>query len=242
MSTLPADATVSVVFPAYQEETFLPTAVGDVVNGLRALGVTFEVIVVENGSSDRTREVAETLAEQYPEVKARWIDGADYGRALRQGLLEARFDYVVNFDVDLYDLSFLTAAISKMHGPVGPSIVVGSKRGEGSVDNRHWTRKVVTGVFTLLLRYGFGLKVSDTHGMKAMRRLDVLPVAKGCKFGTDLFDTELVLRSERTGLSTAELPVIIDEKRPARTPIVSRIVRTIRGLVRLRIALWRDSD
>ena len=146
----------------------------------------------------------------------------------------------MNFDVDLSDRDFACRAVSQMDLPGGPSIVVGSKRGDGSVDNRHWTRQVVTGVFSGLLRYGFGLKVSDTHGMKAMRRADVLPVAQRCQFGTDLFDTELVLRTERAGFATAELPVVIEEKRPARTPIVSRILRTLRGLARLRVALWRS--
>jgi glycosyltransferase AglD len=240
MHSIPVDASVSVVFPAYQEQDFITSAVTDVVDGLRTMGVAFEVIVVENGSTDGTRAEADGLAARYGEVRSMSIDAPDYGRALRHGLLAATKDYVVNFDVDLYDLDFAARAVSQMHAPGGPSIVVGSKRGDGSVDNRHWTRKVVTGVFSGLLRYGFGLRVSDTHGMKAMRRADVLPVAERCQFGTDLFDTELVLRTERAGFKTGELPVVIEEKRPARTPIVSRIVRTVRGLARLRVALWRD--
>ena len=158
-----SDALISVVFPAYQEETFLPTAVADVTNGLRSAGRHFEVLVVENGSKDRTREVARELASEYPEVRALSIPTADYGLALREGLLQSKGTFVVNFDVDLYDLTFLDRALERIAAPGGPSIVVASKRGEDANDTRHWTRKAVTSVFTFLLRRGFGLKVSDTQ-------------------------------------------------------------------------------
>jgi hypothetical protein len=99
---------------------------------------------------------------------------------------------------------------------------------------------VVTIVFSGMLRYGFGLRVSDTHGMKAMRRDDVESIARSCHFGTDLFDTELVLRAERAGLGTVELPVVVVERRPSRSPIWRRVPRTLWGLARLRVLLWRD--
>ena len=58
--------------------------------------------------------------------------------------------------------------------------------------------------------------------------------------GQDLFDTELILRVERAGLRTAEIPVGVTELRPARTSIMKRVPRTLLGLVKLRIALFRD--
>ena len=241
MSLHPTGESLSVIFPAFQEEQYLATAVHDIVEGLVPRGIDFEVIVVENGSRDRTLAVAQELASSIPQVIALSTGVADYGKALREGLLSARFTYVVNFDVDLYDLAFADRAVAKMSQPGGPSIVVGSKRSDDATDTRHWTRKVVTAVFSGLLRYGFGLRVSDTHGMKVLRRLDVVPLAQQCLFGTDLFDTELVLRAERAGLRTDEIGVTVKESRPARTPIVSRIVRSVRGLARLRLALWREA-
>jgi hypothetical protein len=100
---------------------------------------------------------------------------------------------------------------------------------------------MVTATFSLLLRVAFGLRVSDTHGMKALRRAAVEPIARRCRFGTDLFDTELVLRAERVGLAIAELPVAVEERRPSRTPIWRRVPRTLAGLARLRLTLWREA-
>jgi hypothetical protein len=76
--------------------------------------------------------------------------------------------------------------------------------------------------------------------MKAMRRSAVEPFASVCNSGQDLFDTELILRVERAGLQTAEIPVGVEELRPARTSIARRVPRTLLGLVKLRIALFRD--
>jgi glycosyltransferase involved in cell wall biosynthesis len=226
--------------PAHNEEDLLEKAVHAVVDGLRDRGRTFEVVVVENGSRDRTAAIATGLAEEVAEVRALSSDEPDYGRALRRGFLSARGHIVVNFDVDYVDLEFLDAAVAEVEAEGGPVVVVGSKRGAGASDERAPLRRLVTAVFSLILRYGFGLRVSDTHGMKALRRAPLLPLVEACRYGTDLFDTELVLRAERAGLPTSELPVTVEELRPSRTPIARRIPRTVVGLVRLRLALWGE--
>jgi glycosyltransferase AglD len=233
----PLDPLLTVVMPAFNEELILAESVHDVCTGLRARGSNFEVLVVENGSTDDTRQVAAALLARHPEVRVESLSRADYGAALRHGLLAARGTVIVNFDTDYYDLDFLDAAVDQVLAEGGPAIVVGSKRAPGSDDNRAALRRLVTFVFSGILKVGFGLKVSDTHGMKAMRRADVVGHARECKLGRDLFDTELILRTERAGRITGEIPVAVEERRPARTSIVRRVPRTLTGLVRLRLAL-----
>jgi glycosyltransferase involved in cell wall biosynthesis len=226
--------------PAFNEAEIIATSVKDVVTALRARESSFEVIVVENGSTDDTLTIARELADAFPEVRVEHRDEADYGQALRTGLLTATGDAVVNFDTDYYDLDFLDVAVARVLAPGGPAIVVGSKRAQGATDERSLLRKVATAVFSTVLRVVFRLSVSDTHGMKAMRRAAVDPIARDCRFGQDLFDTELILRAERAGLTAAEIPVVVRELRPARTSIARRVPRTLVGLVKLRYALWRD--
>jgi glycosyltransferase involved in cell wall biosynthesis len=228
-----ANPDVTVVMPAFNESAMLASSVGDVVKGLRERNRDFELIVVENGSTDDTLAVARDLVDQYAEVRLEHRVTADYGQALRTGLLAARGTVVANFDTDYYDLDFLEDALALVVATDGPAIVVGSKTAKGSNDERPWPRRAVTGVFTMILRLLFGLHVSDTHGMKVMRREVVEPYARAAKFGRDLFDTELVLRVERAGLRTAEIPVDVHERRPARTSIIRRVPRTLVGLVRL---------
>ena len=159
---------VSIVMPAHNEEVLLPASVDDVCRGLRSRGTRFELVVVENGSTDRTLGLAHELATANDEVRVLTRPEADYGAALRLGLLEATGDVVVNFDVDYYDLAFLDTAVTALGGPPAPAIVVGSKRAPGAHDRRSWPRRFVTWGFTTLLRMMFHIGVSDTHGMKAM--------------------------------------------------------------------------
>lgn len=229
---------VTVVLPAHNEAGILETTVGELVDGLRARQCRFELLIIENGSSDGTAELAASLAARHDEVAALSDPTPDYGRALRRGLLDARGDIVVSFDVDYYDLAFFDQAVAALRTGE-PGIVVGTKRGAGAHDERPWTRRLVTNLFGLALRAGFGLRASDTHGMKALDRARVLPLAQRCELGADLFDTELVLRAERAGIVVAEIPVRVAELRPARSPVARRILRTLAGFRRLRRALRR---
>jgi glycosyltransferase involved in cell wall biosynthesis len=232
---------LSIVMPAHNEEDLLATSVREVVAELRRTGAAFEVIVVENGSRDGTRVLAERLAGERAEVRVVSLPRADYGRALQTGLLAARGEFVVTFDVDYYDFGFLRDALALLERDTdAPDLVLASKRAAGARDTRTFRRRAVTAGFGALLRFGFGLRVSDTHGMKVMRRATVEPMARYCRFGTDLFDTELVLRAERAGIRVVELPVTVEERRPSRTPIWRRVPRTLLGLARFRIALWRE--
>jgi glycosyltransferase involved in cell wall biosynthesis len=225
--------------PAHNEAALLQDAVRDVVDGLRRRGHEFEVVVVENGSSDDTPAIARRLADTTAEVHVTTLHRADYGRALRTGLLAGDGHVVVNFDVDYTDLGFLDAALARLGEPNPPAIIVGSKRAPGAHDQRSWPRRFVTWAFSVVLRAGFGLGVSDTHGMKALDRVAVLPFVQSCRSDGELFDTELILRVERAGQHVEEVPVTVAERRPSRTSITRRALRTLVGLARLRVALAR---
>jgi glycosyltransferase AglD len=229
----------TIVMPAYNEAAIIERSLGELLIGLRARGEPFEIVVVENGSTDDTEPLARDIAGANPEVRVLHRERADYGNALRHGLLEARGRIVVNFDCDYYDIGFVARAVDRIREPDQPTIVVGSKRAQGADDRRRWTRRFVTATFATMLRVGFGLKVSDTHGMKALVREPLLPVVARCRYGRDLFDTELILRAEKAGLVVAEIPVDVEELRPARTSIARRIPRTLSGLARLWFSLRR---
>lgn len=229
---------LSVILPAYNEAEILAATVDDLHAGLTARG-SFEIVVVENGSTDATPRIAADLASRYPEVRVLTRARADYGAALRAGLLAADGDVSAVFNVDCYDLAFLDAALAVVDRGEGdgPALVVGSKRAPGSHDERPLTRRLGTEMFARLLRAGFGLRISDTHGMKVLATRALRPVVGRCTFGHDLFDTELVVRAERAGVPLGELPVSVAESRPARTPFLGRVPRTLVGLVRLHRAL-----
>jgi glycosyltransferase involved in cell wall biosynthesis len=230
---------ISVVLPAFNEAPFLAETVDELVDGLRARARPFEIIVVENGSTDGTFEVADKLSEQHAEVRALSVPEANYGHALRHGFLAARGDVVANFDVDYFDLPFLDAALERLERD-GISLVVAAKRGEGSSDTRAWSRRLVTSVFGTVLRIAFRLSVVDTHGMKVMDRVALAPYVETSGSRPDLYDTELVIRAERAGLGIAAIPVVVTERRASRSSILRRIPRSVRGLGRLWLQFRRE--
>jgi glycosyltransferase involved in cell wall biosynthesis len=230
---------ISIVMPAHNEERYLEPAIKTVVQGLRERGYDFEVIIAENGSTDRTGSRLSALAASHKEVAPIRLPAADYGAALRTGFDACSGEFVINFDVDFVDLAFLDEALMRLQDP-SVAVVVGSKRAPGALDGRGIGRRVITSVFSTILRAGFGLRVTDTHGIKAMRRAAVQPIVGLCKFGEDVFDTELILRAERAGLVVVEIPVSVEELRPARTPIWSRIPRSLIRLGQLRVTLWLE--
>jgi glycosyltransferase involved in cell wall biosynthesis len=231
-------AVISVVMPAHNEEGYLEPAVKAVIAAMTARSHDFEVIIAQNGSVDGTRAEAGRLTTAFEEVTSIDLPDADYGQALREGFLRARGEIIVNYDVDLVDVDFLDRALEVMEDPA-VAVVVGSKRSPGSDDGRAPARRLVTAAFSWVLRFGFGLRISDTHGLKALRRAPLAVLVAACRSGKDIFDTELIIRAERAGLGVEEIPVTVTDTRPPRTPIARRIPRTLAGLGRLWLLLGR---
>lgn len=238
---------ISVVMPAFNEEALLEKSVCGLVQWLEESVGDFEILVVENGSTDRTSQVAAALADTFPAVRALTLLAADYGRALFHGILSARYDTIAIVNVDYWDLAFLSDAV-KIVGtdryPDRAPLVLASKRLVDAKDLRSSHRRWISSIFSTVLKLGFGLKASDTHGNKLLYRPALTDVLWSCRHGADLFDTELVLRTEAMGLAVAELPATVLECRPPRTSVSGRAVRTIIGLFRLRWTLmgWDMGD
>ncbi len=219
----------SVVVPVYNEAGFLPQALPALIGAMESLDRSYEILIVENGSTDGTADIARSVAGDAP-VSVLSLQIADYGGAMHHGFTESTGDWVVNFDIDYFSAEFLRKVLASGEF----DIVIGSKRDPGSEDRRPVIRRVATLVFNLLLRTILGSQVSDTHGMKAFRRELVEDLAPRVVSRKDLYDTELVIRAECAGYKFTEVPVIVEELRTARSSLVKRVPRTIAGLFRIR--------
>ncbi|HMA97326.1 MAG TPA: glycosyltransferase family 2 protein [Polyangiaceae bacterium] len=233
MTALP---TVSIVIPVHNEEAILHAAVVDLRERLEDASYAWELILSENGSSDQTVAVATALASKYPNIIVLHTPEPNYGRALRVGIEHARGEIVICDEIDLCDTEFHQRAIQLLESsPV--DLVIGSKLLSGASDERPFLRHAASHLYSKLLRWTLGFQGTDTHGLKAMRRLSVLPVLATCVVDRDVFSSELVIRSERARLRVLEIPIRVMEKRPPTINLIRRVPHVIKSVARLAWAL-----
>ena len=230
--------TVTVVIPVHNEAGILATALGALFGQLESVDADVSVLLVENGSTDDTYRRAVDQTARWPTLTVIQHPEADYGASMRAGFLAAKGSWVVNFDIDYFSGPFLVTVLSE-HSDA--DIVIASKRVTGSEDRRSILRRLGTFGFNRLLRLLFDSSVSDTHGMKAFRADVVAEFAPKVVSRQDLFDTELVLRAERAGRRIAEVPVVVEELREARSAFLKRVPRTLRGLWEMRRLLRAEA-
>jgi glycosyltransferase involved in cell wall biosynthesis len=193
---------ISVVIPCLNEGEAIGKVVEDAWEGIRRSGRTGEVVVVDNGSTDRSAEIA---VDHGATVVTELERG--YGQAYLTGLGEARGTYVVMGDADgTYPLHDLGPFVDRLEQ--GDDLVIGS-RFKGTIHggampflNRFVGNPALTGMLNVL----FGVKVSDAHcGMRAVRR-EVLPALDLHSTGME-FASEMVFKAYRRGLRVSEIPI-----------------------------------
>ena len=230
---------LTIVIPIYDEEGILRSAVLDLIDRLAHFGWDYELLLAENGSSDRTLELCEELSGRFPQLHYFSIGQpgqGNYGKALRQGILQARGQYVFCDEIDLCDTDFYVRALRILERGEA-DLVIGSKLAEGASDERPLLRHAGSVVINGLLRLALDFKGTDTHGLKAFRRSAIAPVAERCVVDKDLFASELVIRAERSGVAIVEIPVRIKEKRAPSVHLLRRVPNVLKNLAKLVVAI-----
>jgi glycosyltransferase involved in cell wall biosynthesis len=228
---------LSIVIPIYNEEGILSASIADLTTKLsisRKLSEnSYEIILAENGSVDGTTQMAHELMKLYPQLRLIHCDEPDYGKALKQGIQEAKGKYVFCDEIDLCDVDFYERALYRLKEE-GYDLVVGSKCLEKSFDKRPPFRRFATQVVNKMLRVSVGFKGTDTHGLKAFNRERILPIVENCVIGKDMFASELVIRTERNeNLRNTEIPVEVIEKRKPSIRLTKRVPGVLAHIAKL---------
>jgi glycosyltransferase involved in cell wall biosynthesis len=234
--TSPATPKVAIVIPIYNEEGILHSAVVDLRERLKPLNWNYEIILAENGSTDRTVALAQELSQKYPEVRAISAGAPDYGKALREGIQLTQAELVLCDEIDLCDTDFHQRAVALLDAHEA-DMVIGSKLISGAEDERPLLRHAASMGYTALLRVLLGFKGTDTHGLKAFRRDRVLPIVNACLVNKDVFASELVIRAYRDNLTVKEIPVRVLEKRPPSINLFRRVPNVLKSVARLTWAI-----
>lgn len=199
---------LSIIFPVHNEEKRLPGTLARTLRFLDAQDYRAEVVVVENGSSDRTLELARQAATGEARLCVIHEDAAGKGLAVRRGMLEAEGEYRFFADVDL---SMPIEEISRFIPPALPQldVAIASREAPGAVrhDEPHYRHFIGRGFNTLVRRAVLpGLQDSQC-GFKCFRGAVADEVFPLQTIDGWTFDVEVLVAARRRGYSIVEIPI-----------------------------------
>lgn len=196
-----ADPYISIVMPCLNEEQTVAICVTKARGWLEKAGLQGEVIVVDNGSSDRSVELAEEAGARVVHERRR-----GYGQTYLRGFTEARGEFIVMGDSDdTYDFSDLSALIEPLKH--GADMVVGNRFAGGiSQGAMPWAHRYIgSPIINFVIRLFFGTRIGDSQsGLRAFRRN--VPERLMLRSGGMELASEMIVSASRAGMMITEVP------------------------------------
>lgn len=227
---------LNITIPVYNEERRLEKGIGKLLHSLEwCAGLKHEIVIADNASTDRTPEIASTLASQNSRIRVVRLERKGRGGALRRVWTESDARVCSYMDVDMSsDLSTFPSLV-KLVTEGTCDVATGSRLLPASRTNRGWKREVLSRGYNALLRPTLGVRFSDAQcGFKAVSRRVVEQILPAVENNHWFFDTELLVLGERAGLIVAELPLKWQDNGDSRVSIFATIIEDLKGIVRLR--------
>lgn len=225
---------LSLISPVHNEEKMIESFVQKAVVFLRKSKINGEVLIIENGSTDTTREILKKLQAKYPELTVEIMSVGNKGLALKRAFEKARGRKLVTLDTDLWDEGFVEASIKNLENY---EIVIGSKVIKGAKDDRAFAPRFINWGYNFVMRLFFDFQGTETHAKLSFLKDSIMPLVQKCKTSELVFDTELILRAEQAGLSKLEIPTKVREVRPRRFGGIDQMIKTIKNCFVLLFAI-----
>ena len=196
-----AAPSVSIVMPCLNEETTVGICVTKAMSWLKRSGVPGEVVVVDNGSTDRSAEIAQAAGARIVHERRR-----GYGQAYLRGFAEARGEFIVMGDADdTYDFSNLDHLVAPLSA--GADMVVGN-RFSGGIDAgaMPWMHRYLgSPIINFVIRLFFGTRIGDSQsGLRAFRRSAAESL--GLRSTGMELASEMIVSAARAGMEIVEVP------------------------------------
>ena len=199
---------LSIILPAHNEEQRLPRTLQEVNGFINSQSYPVEVVLVENGSRDRTLALAQEYAARMPFLKVIHEEQSGKGLAVRTGILAAKGEYRIFCDVDF---SMPVTEINRFIPPVLPDcqVAIGSREAPGAVRyNEPYYRHLSGRIFNTLVRWLALPGLQDTQcGFKCFRgdiAEEIFPLQTNTGWA---FDVEVLFVARQRGYRIVEVPI-----------------------------------
>jgi glycosyltransferase involved in cell wall biosynthesis len=209
----PNQPPLTIFIPAYNEETIVAGNIDRLRTHLKDRGiVAYEIILVSNGSTDRTVEIARACAVGRDDLHVIVLDRRGVGRAFKEGVRRARHDRLICLDLDLtVGLSFIESAAALLETS---DIVIGSK--QTGAQQRSWIRRLASAAFIACARHLLGLKFTDySIGAKAYRKQMVQAYLPMLADGS-AYVVQVIAWEKRDGARITEIPIWCEDLRKSK--------------------------
>jgi len=236
-SMIPA---ISIVIPAYEEEDRLSAPLRQIFAFIKAEKLAAEVIIVDDGSRDKTAEVAEQVCAEFPDITAkviRYEENRGKGFAVKTGLLAAQSDIAIFSDADL---STPIEELEKLVKPIETDevdVAFGSRALDRTLIGTHqpWRREQGGKVMNLIIRTMSGLKFFDTQcGFKAFNMKKFRPLLEVMTIDRFGFDVEFLFVAQYHRLRLKEIPVRWNNVEGSKVSVLRDTRRMISELSQIR--------
>lgn len=232
---------LSVIIPAYNEEKRLPKTLEEIDKYLRKQDYDYEILVVNDGSKDKTVEIAKGLISKIKNlIVTGYKKNQGKGYAVRFGMLEAKGDYRLFTDADnstsIDHVEKIWPEFKK-----GFDIIIGSRDIKGAVLDppQPWTRKLILGEgFKLYRKIIIGLwGIEDTQcGFKCFTKKATEKIFQKCRINRFAFDPEILVIAKKLGYEIKEIPIYWKNDPESKVKFKS-IIKMALDLIKIRLNL-----
>ncbi len=225
---------LTLIFPAYNEENIIQNTLDRSVAYLTKLNLNWEIIVVDDGSRDKTAAIVRKYGNKNVKLLK---SGKNMGKgaALKKGMQAAEGHYIIFSDVDLsVDIKKVKDFLEALKST---DVAIASRRTKGSdiVVHQPIARESMGKVFTTLTRTIMGVNLSDfTCGFKGFRRAAAKDIFSHALINRWVYDAEILFLAHKYGYEIKEIPVAWKNRKDTKVKLFDAVVTSLRDLLLIR--------
>lgn len=227
---------ISIIIPAYNEEDLIENTINDVVRYLSDKNYIFEIIVINDGSKDRTYEILKKMSENYDYLKViNHQVNEGKGKSVKDGVILAKNKNILFTDADLSaPITNLENMLKEIHK--GYDIVIASREVEGSeIKKRPLHRKIMGRVFNKIITILGFQGIKDTQcGFKLFNAKTAKDIFSKSKINGYAFDVEILHIARLKGYKIKEYPVLWIDRLDSKMKIIRDALKMLKEVIKIK--------